>query len=93
MTTNTEVHLAAYPQESVSPDHFTVVQTELPEPGPGQVLVRNELMTLAAAYRDQMRPFTNIPHSPDLAKGDLVEHYLGWREYAIGSLNGSSAAM
>lgn len=106
MTTNTEVHLAAYPQGPVSPDHFTVVQAELPEPGPGQVLVRNELMTLAAAYRDQMKPFTNIPipvyqigqpmwgrtmgtvvssNSPDLAEGDLVEHYLGWREYAVGT--------
>jgi len=103
---NTEVHLASYPDGAVSPEHFSVVQTEVAEPGPGQVLVRNEFMTLAAAYRDQMKPFTNIPipvfqlgqpmwgrtvgtvvssNSPDLAVGDLVEHFYGWREYSVGT--------
>jgi hypothetical protein len=105
MTINTEVHLVAYPGEEVSPDHFAVVETQLPEPGPGMALVRNEFMTLAAAYRDLMKAETTIPmpvfqigqpmggrtigtvvvsNSPDLAPGDLVEHFAGWREYALG---------
>ncbi|WP_117213058.1 MDR family NADP-dependent oxidoreductase [Allorhizocola rhizosphaerae] len=105
-TTSTEVCFAGYPKDVVRPEHFTVRQTLVDEPGPGQVLVRNDFMTLAAAYRDQMTPATNIPipvfqlgqpmwgrtvgtvvrsNSPNLAVGDLVEHFHGWREYAVGS--------
>lgn len=103
---STQVRLAAYPGDKVSLEHFTVTQTELAEPGPGQVLVRNEYMTLAAAFLDQMTPDTTIPipvfqlgqpmwgrtvgtvvrsNSPDLAAGDLVEHFNGWRDYAVGA--------
>jgi len=90
----------------VSPEHFSIVRTELDDPGPGEVLVHNEFMTLASVYRIQMSPVITIPvpvfqlgqplwgrtvgtvvasHSAELAVGDLVEHYRGWREYAIGT--------
>lgn len=104
-TTNREVRLASYPAGEVTPDNFEVAETELNEPGDGQVLVRNEWMVLGTVYRDQMRPATGIPipvfqigramwgrtvgtvvrsNSPDLAVGDLVEHFYGWRDYASG---------
>jgi NADPH-dependent curcumin reductase CurA len=102
--TSREVRLAAYPGDEVRPEHFEVVEAPLAEPGPGQVLVRNEWMALGAVYRDQMNPTLNLPipafqlgeamwgravgtvvrsNSPDLAEGDLVEHFFGWREYAV----------
>ena len=102
--TSWEVRLAAYPQDEVLPEHFEVAQAPLAEPGPGQVVVRNEFMALGVVSRDQMNPTLNLPipafqlgeamwgravgtvvrsNSPDLAEGDLVEHFFGWREYAV----------
>ncbi|WP_448321753.1 MDR family NADP-dependent oxidoreductase [Streptomyces sp. CO7] len=99
-----EVRLASYPDGEVGPKHFTVAEAELPEPTGGQVVVRNEWMSLGAVYRDQMIPGTDLPipvfqpgeamwgrtvgtvvasQSPDLAVGDLVEHFFGWRDYAV----------
>src|SRR5436190_23988068 len=102
---NQELHLAAYPDGEVAPDHFRLVETELSEPDDGKVVVRNLWMSLGAVYRDQMIPDTDLPipvfqpgqpmwgrtvgtvvrsNSPELAVGDLVEHFYGWREYATG---------
>ena len=36
-----QVHLVEYPVGEVTPDHFVTVDVEVPDPGPGQVLVRN----------------------------------------------------
>jgi len=51
--THREVRLAARPrpEEPLTTDHFEVVHAPLPAPGPGQVLVRNRLMSVAAAMR------------------------------------------
>lgn len=102
--TSREVRLAAYPDGEVALSHLEVAEAPIPEPGPGQVVVRNEWMALSAVYRDQMNPTITIPipvfqpgeamwgrtvgtvvrsQSPDLAEGDLVEHFFGWREYAV----------
>lgn len=104
-----QVQMASYPEDEVTADNFVVVQADLPEPGEGQVVVRNEWMSLGTVYRDQMRPATGIPipvfqigqpmwgrtvgtvihsESPDLAVGDLVEHFQGWRDYAVGDAAG-----
>jgi NADPH-dependent curcumin reductase CurA len=101
--TGLEVQLAAYPGAEVSLSDFALVEAPLAEPGPGQVLVRNEWMALGASLRDQMTPGIELPiptfqvgeamwgravgtvvrsQSPDLAVGDLVEHFFGWRDYA-----------
>ncbi|WP_257573695.1 NADP-dependent oxidoreductase [Streptomyces sp. JJ66] len=56
-----EVRLASYPQGAVTTAHFEVVETPVPRPGPGQVLVRNEWMTFGSATREQMNPETPIP--------------------------------
>ncbi|MEU1668031.1 NADP-dependent oxidoreductase [Streptomyces sparsogenes] len=53
-TTHRQVLLAAPPQDTLTTDHFEVVTAPVPKPGPGQVLVRNRLMSVAAV----MRPLT-----------------------------------
>ncbi|BBJ43232.1 hypothetical protein SSPO_059500 [Streptomyces antimycoticus] len=52
--THREVRLAALPEGALTPGHFEVVTAPVPVPGPGQVLVRNRLMSVAAV----MRPLT-----------------------------------
>lgn len=100
-----EVRLVSYPGDEVTLENFEVAEVELGEPAEGQVVVRNEWMSLGTVYRDQMQPATDIPipvfqlgqamwgrtvgtvvksNSPDLAVGDLVEHFNGWRDYVIG---------
>ncbi|MCG0287519.1 NADP-dependent oxidoreductase [Streptomyces sp. PSAA01] len=52
--THREVRLAALPEGALTPAHFEVVTAPVPSPGPGQVLVRNRLMSVSAV----MRPLT-----------------------------------
>ncbi|MER6025000.1 NADP-dependent oxidoreductase [Streptomyces sp. NPDC001851] len=106
--TSREIRLAAYPDPEgpVTLEHFAPGESPLGEPGEGQVVVRNDWMTLGSVARDQMNPDTRLPipvfqpgvamwgrtvgtvvrsRSPLLAVGDLVEHFNGWREYAVGA--------
>lgn len=99
-----EVRLAARPAGPVKDDLFEIAEVPVPEPGPGQVLVRNTHMGVAAVMRTLMDENTDVPmpsfeigaplNGPavgeviaapgtDLTPGDLVEHRLGWREYAL----------
>ncbi|MEW2438310.1 NADP-dependent oxidoreductase [Streptomyces caniferus] len=102
--THREVRLAARPQGPVTDDLFEIVEVPVPEPGPGQVLVRNTVMGVAAVMRTLMDETSVVPMpsyeigeplhgaavgevvaapGADLQPGDLVEHRLGWREYAV----------
>ncbi|MFD7666980.1 MDR family NADP-dependent oxidoreductase [Streptomyces sp. NPDC059788] len=102
--THREVRLTARPQGPLTDDLFEVVEVPVPEPGPGQVLVRNTTMAVAAVMRTLMDEVTTVPMpsfvpgealygsavgevvdapGTDFAPGDLVEHRLGWREYAL----------
>jgi len=49
-----EIHLASRPVGSPTHDDFRLVETELPEPGPGQVLVRNTVMSVDPYMRGRM---------------------------------------
>jgi NADPH-dependent curcumin reductase CurA len=107
--TSREIRLASYPQGDVTLDHFTLAEAPLAEPADGEVVVRNDWMTLGSVARDQMNPDTKLPipvfqpgvamwgrtvgtvvrsNSPLLAVGDLVEHFSGWRDYAVGDAHG-----
>ncbi|MFJ2202256.1 MDR family NADP-dependent oxidoreductase [Streptomyces violaceusniger] len=102
--THREVRLVARPEGPVKDDLFEIAEVPVPEPGPGQVLVRNTHMGVAAVMRTLMDENTDVPmpsfeigaplNGPavgevvaapgtDLTPGDLVEHRLGWREYAL----------
>ena len=57
--TSREVQLVAYPQGEVRPEHFRLTQTELPAPGPGEVLVRNAFTSVDPGMRLRL-----AEHSP-----------------------------
>jgi NADPH-dependent curcumin reductase CurA len=53
-TANREIHLASRPHGEPTPDNFRLVHTELPDPGPDQVLVRNLFMSVDPYMRGRM---------------------------------------
>jgi NADPH-dependent curcumin reductase CurA len=53
-TPTREIHLAARPHGLPSPDDFRLVEVELPDPGPGQALVRNLVMSVDPYMRGRM---------------------------------------
>ncbi|MDH6214499.1 MDR family NADP-dependent oxidoreductase [Streptomyces pseudovenezuelae] len=59
--THREVRLASRPERALDSDHFVVAEVPLPQPGPGQVLVRNRLMSVAASLRTLMRGDAGMP--------------------------------
>ncbi|ATO17274.1 NADP-dependent oxidoreductase [Micromonospora sp. WMMA2032] len=54
MTVNREIHLASRPQGWPTADNFRLVTTEVPTPGPGQVVVRNQFMSVDPYMRGRM---------------------------------------
>ncbi|GHF72897.1 hypothetical protein FHX82_000632 [Amycolatopsis bartoniae] len=54
MNTATEVRLAARPQGWPTLDEFSIVDTDVPRPGPGQLLVRNLLISVDPYMRGRM---------------------------------------
>ncbi|MFJ8830456.1 NADP-dependent oxidoreductase [Micromonospora aurantiaca] len=52
--TNREIHLASRPQGWPTPENFRLVTTEVPTPGPGQVVVRNRFMSVDPYMRGRM---------------------------------------
>ena len=53
-TSSREIHLASRPQGWPTPDNFRTVDVELPDPGPGEVLVRNTVMSVDPYMRGRM---------------------------------------
>ncbi|MFJ3951790.1 NADP-dependent oxidoreductase [Streptomyces sp. Je 1-4] len=49
-----EVRLAARAEGELTAHHFMIAEVPVPEPEPGQVLVRNRVMAVTAAMRTQM---------------------------------------
>ncbi|WP_257624237.1 MDR family NADP-dependent oxidoreductase [Streptomyces griseus] len=63
-----EVRLTRRPEGELTPDHLQVVTFPIPDPTPGQVLVRNTLMSVTAVMRTLMRDETDLPvtgYAPD----------------------------
>jgi hypothetical protein len=54
MTTSREIHLVSRPAGSPTPDDFKAVDTELGDPGPGEVLVRNTFLSVDPYMRGRM---------------------------------------
>ncbi|MER7590046.1 NADP-dependent oxidoreductase [Micromonospora sp. NPDC127501] len=54
MTSNREIHLAGRPQGWPTEDIFRLVETEVPTPGPGQIVVRNQYMSVDPYMRGRM---------------------------------------
>jgi len=50
-----EVRLLSYPQGEVTSEHFATVEVDLPDPAPGQVLVRNTFTSVDPGMRLRLR--------------------------------------
>ena len=50
-----QVHLVDYPAGEVTPAHFVTVDVEVPDPAPGQVLVRNTFTSVDPGMRLRLR--------------------------------------
>jgi NADPH-dependent curcumin reductase CurA len=79
-TTATEIRLAARPHGVPTQDTFAIVDTEVPKPGPGQLLVRNLVMSVDPAMRGRMNdaksyatPFVVGEAMQGGAVGEVVE--------------------
>jgi NADPH-dependent curcumin reductase CurA len=78
-----EIHVRRYPAGPVTRDDFVVVDVEVPEPRPGQVLVRNTWTSVDPGLRLRLRPdapagyFVAFPLGQAMdgimAVGDVVE--------------------
>ena len=53
-TTTREIHLSARPSGLPGPEHFTTREVELADPAPGEVLVRNTLLSVDPYMRGRM---------------------------------------
>ncbi|MFC4020261.1 NADP-dependent oxidoreductase [Micromonospora sp. GCM10011542] len=54
MTRNREIHLASRPQGWPTEENFRLVETDVPTPGPGQIVVRNQYMSVDPYMRGRM---------------------------------------
>jgi NADPH-dependent curcumin reductase len=54
MTANKRILLASRPQAAVTPDNFRIEEAPVPQPGEGEVLVRNEWLSLDPYMRGRM---------------------------------------
>ena len=70
-TTSHEIQLAARPAGWPTPDDFRLVEVELPDPGPGEVLVRNTFLSVDPYMRGRMNDVKSYvpPYALDAAHG------------------------
>lgn len=102
MTKSREVHLVSRPEGLPSETDFALVQTDVPDPGEGQVLVQNLFMSVDPAMRPRLsagyelgQPMAGgaigrvvASRSSELAEGDLVSNAMGFREYFVADAAG-----
>ena len=104
MTTSREIHLVRRPQGMPRPEDFAVVEGAVGDPGVGEILVQNLLMSVDP----YMRPRFNADqafgepligggigrviasHNARFAEGDIVRHGAGMRERFVSDGRGVS---
>lgn len=100
-----EVHLVARPEGMPGAEHFSIVETDVPDPGPGELRVQNLYMSVDPAMRPAMSNgqtplnqamgggaigrVTESRHD-DFKEGDLVQNRLGFREHFVSDGKGLS---
>ncbi len=97
-TPSREVRFLSVPEGIPSDENFEIVETRIPDPEAGQVLVRNLFMSVDPAMRPplsngQMKLGSTMAGSAigrvvesnrdGFAVGDLVQSRLGWREHFL----------
>lgn len=97
MTTSKEIHLKSRPTGVPATSNFELVERDIGDPGPGEVLIRNIFMSVDPYMRGRMReawPTGEVLQGAAVGKviatrndqfkeGDYVTHGLGWREYLL----------
>src|SRR5689334_25147984 len=67
---NRQIVLASRPQGRVVPENFRIVESEIARPGEGEVLVRNEWLSLDPYMRGRMNDVKS--YAPSVAIGGLM---------------------
>ncbi|MFF3261588.1 NADP-dependent oxidoreductase [Streptomyces sp. NPDC002932] len=89
--------LTARPTGFPTSDLFSLIETPVPAPGPGEALVENLQLSVDPYHREEMDGGWELDtplegravgrvvasHDPGLAEGDLVFHRHGWRTHAL----------
>lgn len=70
--TNRQIVIAELPSDALTPDHFRMTETAMPEPGAGEVLLRVILMSIDAANRSWMKGAT---YRAAVQAGDAMPTY------------------
>ena len=97
-----EVHLVERPQSLPMPEQFRLVETEVANPGDGQVLVENIYMSVDPAMRPRLagQQALNVAmmsgaigrvlksRHASFKEGDYVESMYGFRQYFVSDVKG-----
>lgn len=76
-TRNRQVVLAARPQGVPQAEHFRIVESQMPSAGPGQVLVRNEWLSVEPAMRGWVNAVAN--YSEPVPVGAVMRSFAAGR--------------
>jgi NADPH-dependent curcumin reductase CurA len=104
-THSREVHLVRRPEGAPVADDFALVETDIADPGEGEVLVRNLLMSVDPAMRPRMSAGQELGEAmmggaigrveksrhPSLKEGELVNNRFGFREAFVSDGKGLAA--
>ncbi len=71
MTLSREIRLKARPVGPPSSEHFELAEVEVPDPGPGEVLVRNHYMSVDPYMRGRM--YDRKSYTPPFALGAVLD--------------------
>ncbi len=97
-TTSHEVHLVARPDSIPTADQFHLVESQVADPAPGEVLIQNRWMSVDPAMRPRLsngqQPVNQVISGGALGtvvasrndrfkEGDTVQHGSGWREFHV----------
>ena len=100
-----EVHLVNHPDGLPAPGDFAVVETSIEDPGEGQLLVRNDYMSVDPAMRPRLSNGQQALNTAmmggaigtvvasrhaDFKEGDCVQNQQGFREYFLSDGKGLS---
>ena len=104
MTASREIHLVRRPQGMPRPEDFAVVERPVAEPGEGEILVQNLLMSVDPYMRPRFNADQALgealigggigrviaSRNPKFAEGDIVRHGAGMRERFVSDGRGVS---
>ena len=104
MTTSREIHLVRRPQGMPRPEDFAVVEREVTDPGAGEILVQNLLMSVDPYMRPRFNADQALgepligggigrvigSRNAKFAEGDIVRHGAGMRERFVSDGRGVS---